>query len=132
MDREEHNIYGAPRIAPKVAFEESDRKLLKHPPVLLDGSKRAIVETAIREFAAYKKTTLHALNVRTNHVHIVIAASDKPERLMTSIKAYSTRRLRETGLVAADARVWSRHGSTKWIWDDDQIADACEYVLMRQ
>jgi REP element-mobilizing transposase RayT len=132
MDRTENNIFRAPKISPRIAFEESDRRLLKHAPIKLDAARRAAVEAAIREFAEYRQTTLYSLNVRTNHAHLVLGASDTPEKLMTSLKAYSTRRLRELNLVRPEDRVWSRHGSTRWLWTEDHISQACEYVALGQ
>jgi REP element-mobilizing transposase RayT len=132
MDRKDHHTYGAPKIAPRIAFEESDKRSLKHQPVGLDARMRSAVDTAIREFAQYRKTALHSLNVRTNHAHVVLGACDRPEKLMTSLKAYATRRLRELGLVDPEERVWSRHGSTRWLWTEEHISQACEYVALGQ
>jgi hypothetical protein len=41
---------------------------------------------------------LHALNVRTNHVHTVVTASRKPEQVLNGLKANATRQLRNEGL----------------------------------
>ena len=38
------NKYGTPRIAPSPDLEKAERKLLKHPPVMLDGYQRPVVE----------------------------------------------------------------------------------------
>ena len=69
-------------------------------PFVLDGPRRGIVDAAIRDVCAHRGWTLHALNVRTNHVHLVVTADSAPEQVMTTLKAWSTRRLREAGLVA--------------------------------
>ena len=42
------NKYGTPRIAPNARLQKAERKLLKHPPVTLDGYQRPVVENAIR------------------------------------------------------------------------------------
>jgi REP element-mobilizing transposase RayT len=132
MDRRDNNLYGAEKIKPRVAFEESDRRLLKQPPTVLDARRRCAVESAVYEFAEYRKTTLHALNVRTNHVHVVVGASAKPEKLMGDLKSYSTRGLRRHNLARPSEKIWSRHGSTRWLWTEDHIFQACEYVLLGQ
>ncbi len=69
-----------------------------------------------------------AANVRTNHVHVVVAGAETPERMMTAFKAWSTRRMREAGLVA-EGSPWSRHGSTRYLWDETELADAVAYVM---
>jgi hypothetical protein len=51
---------------------------------------------------------------------------------MSSLKAWSTRRLRECGLVGADRRVWARHGSTRWLGDLDALRAAVSYVVWQQ
>jgi hypothetical protein len=47
---------------------------------------------------------------------------------MTSFKAWSTRRLREAGLVRRDQKVWSRHGSTRYLWTELAIEEASCYT----
>ena len=69
------------------------------------------------------------MNARSNHVHIVAAGTAPPERMLTTIKAWLTRRLRAEGMVDADRRLWSRHGSTVYLWTDDEVASACAYVI---
>ena len=75
---------------------------------------------------------LIALNVRTNHVHLVVSNSATPERMMDSFKAYSTKALRAVNLVRGEAKPWSRHGSTRYLWTEDHIATAVDYVLNGQ
>ena len=100
----------------------------KHPAFELNAEARRIVEEAIREVAEFRKYYLIALNVRTTHVHSVTNASAQPERIMDAFKAYSTRRLRENGLVTSGQRIWARHGSTRYLWTEEQIASAAEYT----
>ena len=101
-------------------------------PSVLETLHREIVDAAIRDVCVYRGWTLHALNVRTNHVHLVVSAGLTPEQVMTSLKAWSTRRLREAGLVDEGIKPWSRHGSTRYLWRVDEIEAACSYVLDAQ
>jgi REP element-mobilizing transposase RayT len=106
---------------------------LAHDPFLLDGEERRLVDRTIREVCAYRTWTLHALNVRTNHVHLVVTASSStPEQVLTTLKAWSTRRLRETGQVNTNAKLWARHGSTRYLWTVDDVDTACIYVIESQ
>ena len=75
---------------------------------------------------------LFAINVRTNHVHLVVSSSAKVELMVNAFKAYATRRLRSEGLVDLDAKVWSRHESTRYLWTEKHISDAIEYVVHGQ
>jgi hypothetical protein len=51
---------------------------------------------------------------------------------MDSFKAYATRALRRAGLIGPDVKVWSGHGSTKYLWTDEHVQKAVEYVVNGQ
>mgnify|MGYP003694610209 CR=1 FL=1 len=51
---------------------------------------------------------------------------------MTSFKAYATRRLRENGLVGPTQKVWARHGSARYLWTEEHVSMAVDYVVKRQ
>ena len=132
MDRREYNVYGEMKIAPSDLTRSRDRNLMKSPPFEMDARARAIVEEAIRDTCTFRSYGLFALNVRTNHVHLAVSACGRPEHMMNSFKAYATRRLRNLGAVTSAACVWSRHGSTRYLWTDEHIAAAVEYVMNGQ
>ena len=75
---------------------------------------------------------LHAINVRTNHMHAVVTANTSPEAVMNSFKSWSTRRMVEAGLFARGDKVWVRHGSTRYLWKPAQLETACRYVADSQ
>jgi hypothetical protein len=52
--------------------------------------------------------------------------------VLTAFKAYGTRRLRLLGLVGAAEKVWARHGSTRFLRDEQDVIDAVSYVLEYQ
>ena len=132
MDRREHHTYGTPAIPPNTSLVEMEEAELKHPPIKLDDVERRVVESAIREVCEKRGYQLLAVNARTNHVHSVVAADCKPEPVMNAFKAYSTRHLRKAGLVSSDHRVWSRHGSTPYLWTPEQVERAVAYVVNGQ
>src|SRR5258707_9359945 len=71
---------------------------LEGKPVLLDGSQRHAVARAIRETCTFRKWHLHAVSVRTNHVHVVTAIGlITPERALSAFKANATRQMRQDG-----------------------------------
>jgi alanyl-tRNA synthetase len=51
---------------------------------------------------------------------------------MNDFKSYATRRMIEKGLVSQGANVWSRHGSTRYLWDEESVAAAGRYVMEQQ
>ena len=121
--------WDTPLIEPNPRREAWEASQRLGPPVTLGAAERRVVEAAICQTAEIREWHIHALNVRTNHVHIVVSAEVKPEQVMGSLKAWCTKRLREAGLVASDAQVWSRHGSTPHLWREEQVVAACEYVV---
>lgn len=116
----------------KPELVKSDRSRLKSAPFKLNPRQRNAVKDAIKNVCKFHDHQLFALNVRTNHVHIVVSAGRKAELMMHSFKAYATRRLRGDGLINAEDKVWARHGSTKYLWTNEHIEQATEYVLYGQ
>ncbi|MEO7327841.1 MAG: transposase [Minicystis sp.] len=102
------------------------------PPVLLDAARRSAVDFAIRDHCQHRAWRLHALHVRTNHVHLVVSAGLPPEQVMSQLKAWATRRMVEAKVLAQGIRPWSRHGSTRYLWTSASIHVACHYVLEAQ
>ena len=132
VDRKFHNRPGTPKIAPDPELKGRDSRLLKSEPFKLDARGRRVVTDAIKEVCRVREYTLIALNVRSNHAHVVVGNSGKPERMLNSFKSYATRALRAAGMLDNDAKAWSRHGSTKYLWTDAEIANAMDYVLYSQ
>ena len=86
----------------------------------------------MREVCHYRKYLLRAINVRTNHAHAVVSAVLEPEPILDAFKTYSTRALRRAGLMPARTKPWARHGSTVYLWKEQDVAKAVEYVLLGQ
>lgn len=132
MDRKKFNRYGGSKIPVRPGLERSDSVFLKSPPLELDAAQREAVKEAIRQDCIIRGYELFALNVRTNHVHLVVGAGKAPEYMMNRFKSYATRKLRAEGLVGKTDKIWSRHGSTKYLWTDQHIVSAIDYVLYGQ
>jgi len=97
-------------------------------PYELDHQRRELVLEAVREHCSYRNWQLIAVHVRTNHVHIVIDASEQPEKVLNELKAYASRKLNQVGLDAPDRRRWSQHGSTRYLWKHEDVEAAIGYV----
>jgi len=106
------------------------RERMTEPPITLSLDQRSLVEQTIRDHCAIRSWQLHAVNARTNHVHVVVTADRDPEVVMDQFKAWCSRRLNEQ--AGASRRWWTKHGSTKWINDEEYLQNAIEYVLERQ
>jgi len=126
----EHNVYGTPLLGPDAARAERAGALMCQVPMVLDISMRESVEAAIRDECAHRGWDLIELQVRSNHVHVVVAfAHLSPEKMAQRLKARATRWLRERGHISPDRRVWVEGpGSRRYLWTEQDVVDAALYV----
>lgn len=123
-----HRAYKSSLLERDEERERREFKALKHKPVLLDERQRVIVESTIREVAQHPTWMIHALGVRSNHVHVVVTAETDPESVMNSLKSWTTRRMVEAAALPKGTKTWSRHGSTHYLWTLEALEIACRYV----
>jgi len=92
------NQYKSRRLPPDKKWLETNTQRLKGEIVILDAAQRGCVEAAARETCEIRQWHLYALNVRTNHVHLVVSIGEKkPEIALNAFKANATRKMREVG-----------------------------------
>ncbi len=108
------------------------KNLMRHDAVVLGSDQRDAVWAAITAVCEHRQWEPLAINVRTNHVHVVVSAPVKPEKVMNDFKIWAMRKLREAQLVDAEQKTWSRHGSTRYLWDERAVENACRYVVEGQ
>jgi len=51
---------------------------------------------------------------------------------MNSFKSYATRKLREANLLDPRIKPWARHGSNPYLWTEEEVARAIDYVINGQ
>ncbi len=132
VDRNQHNAWGLDPIPEIILREKYEIRCMKEKPVSFDERCREIIQSSIRQVCKYNDWQLHALSVMSNHVHIVLSAPIAPEKVMLSLKAWCTRALRQEGLFAQNKRIWSRHGSTKYVWTAEELERVCHYAVEGQ
>ena len=124
----DHSKYGE-EFAPVDAERERKEFLrLKHSPVVLTPAEREIATIAMRELCLRRQWILYEINVRTNHVHIVVEAKIDPKRMLSDFKAAATKLLRESGSFEATTKIWTRGGSRRYLWEEDAVKTAERYV----
>ncbi len=101
-------------------------------PLLLDAAMRGCVHRAIESFCRFKKWRVVALNMRTNHFHLMTRCHAAAIKMLHAIKAAATRALREAGFVGKDRRVWTSGGSARKCFTPEDVASAKEYVVNGQ
>lgn len=100
---ESHSKFGTEPLRPSAAYAAFAASKLKHPPITLSTSARAIATQAIEDHCTHRKWTLEAINVRMTHAHTVVRAPGRaPEPVLVQFKAWATRRLRESGSFTED------------------------------
>ncbi len=127
------NQYKSPQLPPEKKWLETNTRRLKKEIVMLDPAQRHCVEVASRETCEIRGWHLHAINVRTNHVHLVVSAGEKkPEIVLNACKSNATRRMRETGRWQSTTSPWADKGSKRYLWNEQSIARAVDYVINGQ
>ncbi len=127
-----NNVFGAPLIRTNRRWQTYERHVLVQAPVTLDADRRHAVRAAINEICLIRDWRLHALNVRTNHVHTVVSARIHPDQLLIALKANATKTMRSRGCWSSERGPWSAGGSTRYVWTEHGLDCAIVYVRDRQ
>ena len=96
-----------------------------------EGARRVVL-AAIQRHCAHRGWNLLAAHVRSNHVHVIVEAETRPERIMNEFKSYASRELNQLTSERPDRKRWARHGSTRWLWKDEDVRHALQYVIDEQ
>jgi REP element-mobilizing transposase RayT len=112
-------------------FLESAESRMKETAFQLSEQHRKIVENTIRKHCEIRKWHLHAVNARSNHVHVVVTAPGyKPKTVRDQFKAWCTRNLKE--VVNERTQFWTEGGSCRSINTEADLEVAIAYVLEAQ
>lgn len=99
---------------------------------ILTRELRTIVEHQVAETCGYRGWVLHAVNCRSNHMHIVVSAANvTPNKVRSDLKAWSTRRLKQYSGLTRD-NWWAERGSIRWIFGVEVLELVVEYVKEAQ
>ncbi|MBV9265179.1 MAG: hypothetical protein JO061_03320 [Acidobacteriaceae bacterium] len=128
-----HRLPGSPLLTRNAQREKYWRIQLNEFPCTFDQEARIRVLEAILSVCFYRRWVTHAIHVRSMHVHAVLCGEARPERMIIDLKAYATRSLR-SGAVGPNqrSRYWTRHGSTRYLWNEVSLLAAIDYVLNGQ
>jgi REP element-mobilizing transposase RayT len=127
------NKYGTKKLPHETIWIAKNTSRMTRDAVKLDARQRASVRAAIRETCKVRDWALLAVNIRTNHVHAVVSAAlSNSGRVLNALKANSTRLMRVRRLWAYDRSPWADKGSTRFLWNEESVSAACNYVLNGQ
>lgn len=128
----QHNLPGSRILETNPRRAASERQLMDQPPYGMDKPRRDAALAAVLERCSNLGVTLLAVHVRTNHVHLIVEADARPERIMSDLKSYASRYLNRLGLDEPGRKRWARHGSTRWLWKLEDVSAAIRYVVDEQ
>ncbi len=63
-------------------------------------------------------------------MHILVYSPEPIDKIMTSLKAWATRKLRQCGYNIQ--KVWTHHGSTKYVFTKDKMSEKVRYIIHEQ
>lgn len=132
-----HRTKGEQEPEPKL--ERWCRDRMSETPVLLDEQQRDVVEHAIREHSAHRSWVLHAVGVRSNHVHVAVTVvpktgnkqhrvADGVKRVRDELKANATRVLRRCGNPISNEKVWTKGGDIQLVDSQDDLDRVVTYI----
>ena len=127
-----HNKFRGPRVPANQTMQIQQGAKLKSEAVTLNAVQRAVVVHAIQHVCLYRGWKICAINVRTNHIHVVVSAAVRPEKIVRDFKAYATRALRDAQLWSNEHSPWVDGGSKRYLWKENSVQNACEYVVNGQ
>lgn len=106
--------------------------------IVLNHEQRQDIESTIRKHCEIHGWHLHAVNCRSNHVHVVVTANITPKLVMEQFKAWCTRNLkalaRQSGDLeqAAREKWWTENGSKPYLFTHEELHGAITYTLDQQ
>ena len=106
--------------------------ILNENACYLDSAERQIVEKQVAETCSHRGWRLHAVNCRSNHVHVVVTARDlTSKKVLDDLKAWCTRGLKERS-DASRLNWWTEGGSKQQIFTEIGLYEVIVYVLVEQ
>jgi REP element-mobilizing transposase RayT len=106
----------------------------------LDMEQRELVEQTITDHCRIRGWQLHAVNCRTNHLHVAVSANRDPDEVRLQCKASCTRRLKEldakrlgskragTTVPAVRRNWWAERGSRRFVNDEASLQRVVSYI----
>lgn len=141
---------------PNLPVERRARDAMSEPVCELDRVQRHAVEETIRRHGSLRGWRLHAVNCRSNHIHVVVTAPNvAPNKVIAQLKAWCTRQLKarsasegqsearneiagrsnaggERIAVTVRRNWWTERGSVRLLFDENSVKAAIRYVIEGQ
>ena len=99
---------------------------------MLNPAQRNRVAAVCHDHAGIRGWKLHAINVRSNHVHVAVTADKGSHTVRDQFKANATRVLRQMPDAITNDKVWTRGGDCTVIDGDEGLRRVIEYIMEEQ
>ncbi len=125
---------------PQPRLEDGCKGRMKEKAVVLEEAQRKAVEEVIRVHSEHRGWELHAVSVRSNHIHVAVTVvpkfgrvnsrvADVIQRVRDELKANGTRALRQMKNPVTNEKVWTKGGDIEVIGSDDDLEQVLIYIL---
>jgi REP element-mobilizing transposase RayT len=115
--------------------EQACREKIQEDVVLLDEAQLQIVTATVAAHCRHRSWELLALAVKTNHVHVVVAAERAGDVVRDQLKAWCSRRLSDAAGLSGQTtksggrRRWFTEGAyVRQIETDEYLSEVLAYV----
>ena len=124
--------YGRGWKLPDPVREREAAAIMTDDACYLTPEQRAAVELQIGETCSLRGWHLHAVNCRSNHIHVVVTAKDtRPKKVRASLKAWATRCLKDQ-FDPVRENWWAERGSIRQLHNETTLEAAILYVVEAQ
>ena len=123
---------GGEWLGPDERRESIARRSMSEDECRLDAAQREAVEEVVRRHCEIRGWTIYAVNVRSNHAHVVLAAPNAhPKKVREELKSWGTRTLKKADRTGRK-RWWTDGGDTVYVNDEAALEEIVDYVVNRQ
>ena len=117
---------------PDLILELESTALMSEDACRLTPAERHAVEAQIAQTCTHRGWHLHAVNCRSNHIHVVVSAFDTaPKKIRIDLKAWATRCLKEQ-FDPHRENWWAERGSIRFLFGEESLERAVLYVVEAQ
>ena len=131
-DRRGWRRWKAGEQQPRPILETWCRDRMKEALVMLSDVQREKVEQICRQHADIRGWKLHAVDARSNHVHLAVTTDASPGKTRDQFKANATRVLRQPPEAITNEKVWTRGGDVEIVDDEEGLQQVVLYITAAQ
>ena len=125
-----HRNWGGPTLLSNAAWQHQARRLMSETEFSLGKSDRALVLKPVVNTCTHRAWHLYCIHVRTQHIHVILQADVPVDRALSYLKARATFALKTRH--PDRQRFWTKHGSTRYLWNRASLTGALDYVMNQQ